>query len=92
MSLDSAFDHGHTIDVGQIVEGDCPVQGLVVEEFARVKIDGRGYGILRLHGVTRSELEFAMEAGSDKLMDKLKRAGVYPRTSIRRRESVELAV
>jgi hypothetical protein len=91
MSLEGVFEHGHTVDIGQIVGPDYPLQGLVVEEFARVTVDGRGYGILRFHGVTRSELEFAMESGTDELLERLGRAGVYPRTSIHRRESVETA-
>ena len=91
MSLETVFEHGHTVDIGQIVGADCPLQGLVVEEFARVTVDGRSHGILRFHGVTRSELEFAMESGSDELLERLGRAGIYPRTSIHRRESSETA-
>jgi hypothetical protein len=91
MSLEGVFEHGHTVDIGQIVGPECPLQGLVVEEFTRVTIDGRGYGILRFHGVTRSELEFAMEFGTDELLERLRRAGIYPRTSIHRRESIETA-
>jgi hypothetical protein len=91
MSLESVFEHGHTVDIGQIVGPDCPLQGLVVEEFASVTVGGRDYGILRFHGVTRSELEFAMESGTNELLERLGRAGVYPRTSIHRRESVKTA-
>ena len=91
MSLESAFAHGHTIDVGPVVGADCPLQGLVVEEFARVAIDGQSYGILYFHGVTRSELEFAMESGTDQLLARLRRADIYPHTSIHRKESVETA-
>src|SRR5687767_6103085 len=39
MSLESVFEHGHTVDIGEIVGPDCPLQGLVVEEFARATID-----------------------------------------------------
>jgi hypothetical protein len=88
MSLDRAFGHGHTVDIGQVVESDFPLQGLVVEQFAHVLIDEAGYSILRFHGVTRPELEFGMEFGSDRLLERLKDAGIYPKTSIRRRESV----
>jgi hypothetical protein len=88
MSLESAFEHGHTVDIGQVVGPDCSLQGLVVEEFARVTIDGRNYGILHFHGVTRSELKFAMEVGTDDLLDRLKRAKVWPHTSIHRRDSI----
>lgn len=92
MSFNSLFEHGHSIDLGEIVGAECPMQGLVVEEYARVPIDGRAYGILRIHGVTRPELEFAMMFGTNRLLDCLKRGGVYPRTSIHRRESVETGV
>jgi|SRR5581483_2780094 len=91
MSLESAFGNGHTIDISALVGADCPVQGLVVEEFARVIVDGQPFGILFLHGLTRSELQFAMEAGADKVLGLLRRAGIYPRTSVRRKESVEIA-
>ena len=92
MSLESAFGQGHTVDIGQVVGPDCPLQGLVAEEFIRVTIDGIGYGILRFHGITRSELTFARECGSEELFERLGRAGIFPRTSIHRRESVETAV
>jgi hypothetical protein len=91
MSLECVFRQGHTIDISPVVGADCSVQGLVVEEFARVTIEGQPYGILYFHGVTRSELEFAMKVGADTLLERLKQAGIYPRTSIHRRESVEIA-
>lgn len=90
-SLTGVFGHGHTIDIGPVVGADFPLQGLVVEEFARVVVDGSNYGILRFHGVTRSELEFAMKSGTDELLERLERADIYPHTSIYRRESIETA-
>jgi hypothetical protein len=91
MSLENAFGHGHTIDIGQIVGADFPLQGLIVEEFAQVTIDGSAYGLLRFHGVTRPELAFAMEFGTDELLEQLDRSGIFPRTSIHRRQSIETA-
>ena len=91
MSLETAFADGHTIDIGPVVGANFPVQGLVAEEFDRVTVDGRGYGILYFHGVTRSELEFATVVGTDKLLQRLRQAGIYPRTNTRRKESVGLA-
>ena len=88
MSLEAAFGHGHTVDMSQVVKAGCPLQGLVVEEFARVQIDGNGYGILRIHGTTESELQFAKERGTDTLLEKFKRADIYPRTSTKRKQSV----
>lgn len=90
MSLESPFGHGHTIDIAPVVGTDFPVQGLVVEEFARLTIDGQCYGILYFHGVTRSELEFAMQSGADGLLERLRQAGIYPRTSVHRKESIAI--
>jgi len=90
MSLESVFGHGHTVDISALVKRSCPLKGLVIEEFARVVIDGCGYGILRLHGVTSAELKFAMKSGADQLLKRLEKSGVYPRTSIHRKESVVL--
>jgi len=87
MSMESVLGHGHTVDIAPVVGPDCPVQGLVIEEFARVPIDARDYGILRFHGVTRPELEFAMSCGADELLERLGVAGIYPRTSVHRSES-----
>lgn len=92
MSLECVFAHGHTIDVGPIVGKDCPLQGLVVEEFARVTVDGQNYGLLYFHGVTRAELGFAMKAGAHELLQRLRLAGVYPHTSVHRRESIATVV
>jgi hypothetical protein len=89
MSLESELGHGHTIDVGPMVGPKCAVQGLVAEEFARVTVAGEGYGFLYFHGVTRAELEFANEIGADELLERLRQAGVHPRTSLHRRQSIE---
>ena len=89
MSFSGVFAHGHTIDITPVVEPSCSIKGLVAEEFSRVQIDGRSYGILRFHGVTQPELEYAMESGVTELLARLKEAGVYPRT-ILNRESIKL--
>ncbi len=90
MSFESAFDHGHTVNISQTVESGCPIQGLVAEEFSQITIDDIPYAIFQFHGVTQSELDFAMEYGANALLDKLKYAGTYPNTSIHRLQSVTL--
>jgi hypothetical protein len=91
MSMDTVFDDGHTVDIGPVVKRRCPVQGLVVEEFARVTIDDSRYAIRQLHGVTRPELEFAMRRGAPVLLQRLRKAGIYPQTSTRRMKSIDSA-
>jgi hypothetical protein len=90
MSLDDVIKPGDTIDIRQVAGRGCWLQGLVIEEFARVSIDGRFYGLLRLHGLTGAELQFAREFGSERVLGYLRKAGVFPRTTVRLRESVGL--
>jgi hypothetical protein len=89
MSLDELFEPLETLDIGPLMASDFPLQGIVFEEFASLKIGRRKHGILRCHGVTRPELEFAIEFGSEKLLQRLKDAGISHRTSVRR-ESIKL--
>ena len=89
MSLESAFDHGHTVDISRIVPRSCPLKGLITEEYARVRIGRKSFGIMQVHGITRAELDFARRFGADKLLDALRHARIYPRTSPKRKESVE---
>jgi len=90
MSFKTAFEHGHAMDIGEAVGPGFPLQGVIIEEFARVSVDGRPHGIHRLHGVTRAELDFAVGSGTDKLLQLLKDAGIYPLTSIHRGNSVAM--
>src|SRR5262245_9005958 len=85
MSLEELFEHGHTLDIAPWVKKQFPVQGIAFEQFAKIKIGRRKYGILRCHGITRAELEFAQQQGVDRLIRHLKEDGVYPNTSIRRK-------
>ncbi|MCK6474394.1 MAG: suppressor of fused domain protein [Planctomycetes bacterium] len=85
MSLESTFGHGHTVDIGAFVKRKDPLQGLLLEKFATFQFEGESYGILRCIGITRPEMEFAIENGKDRLFRALKKAGVYPRTLVKRR-------
>jgi hypothetical protein len=85
MSLEVAFGHGHTLDIGPWVEADDPIQGIVFEKVAEKKFDGESYGVLRCIGITRAEMEYAQNRGAMALLTRLKKAGVYPNTAIRRK-------
>lgn len=84
MSMKVAFADGHTLDIGAWVEEDDPLQGILFEEIAVAKIDGAEYSTLRCLGITRREMEYALEEGSDELIARLQNAGVYPRTTVSR--------
>ena len=71
------------MDLGPVV-GDGPeIQGVAFEEFAFVDIKGTRYRILRVHGITRDELTFAIEKGTDALLARRRESGLYPRTHVR---------
>jgi hypothetical protein len=84
MSLETAFDHGHTLDIGGWVGSDYPLQGIAFEQFAAVSYEGRNYGILRCHGIAREELVFAQQHSVDQLLERLRIAGIYPKTNVDR--------
>lgn len=85
MTLDAAFDHGHTLDVGAWVGPRCRVQGILFERFSASVIGGHRFGILQLHGVARSQLDVAVRRGVDHVLATRRANGTYPCTSVRRR-------
>jgi hypothetical protein len=89
--LEELFEPGDTLDIGQWVSADAPIQGVVFEDAFCAELQGEHCGLLRCIGVTRPELEFAMKHGTPALIARLDRAHVYPHTMIHRRESIELA-
>ena len=80
MALDVAFGDGHTLDIGAWVEEPDSLQGITFEEVLVTEIGGEGYSILRCIGITRDEMEYALEQGSHNLIARLQDAGVYPHT------------
>jgi hypothetical protein len=91
LGLEELFEPGDTLDIGQWVSADAPIQGVLFEEAFCAELLGEHCGLLRCLGVTRLELEFAMKHGSRALIERLERAHIYPQTMIHRKESVELA-
>jgi len=84
MSLDVAFGDAHTLDIGRWVKPRGPIQGVAFEKFACVEIGGEKFGILRCIGITRPELKYAQKHGVPALVTRLKEAGAYPNSSVRR--------
>lgn len=86
-SMEMKFGHRHTIDIAACSESDEVIQGVICEREATARIDGKKYGVMRVIGVTRPELDFGVKRGIPQLLKKLKDAGVYPHTNVIR-ESV----
>lgn len=84
MSLQTAFGHGHTVDIGRVAGQDASIQGVLLQSECRLQIDGESYAILRVIGITRAEMEFKRSEGSDALVEALKLLDVYPHTLVHR--------
>lgn len=83
MSCETAFGDGHTLDIGPVVDPTSPVQGFLFQRFSHTRIKLKKYGILRLHGISRRELETAQARGANSVLQTRKRIGIYPRTTLR---------
>ena len=84
MTFETAFDHGHTMDIlPWLDDPKFPVQGVIFEEFSSSQIDGGRFGIFRVHGVSRIELDVAREKGSNAVLMRRKKQGRYPFTFAR---------
>ena len=86
-TMEFKFGHRHTLDIGVWGDDDAKFQGLLLERESTAKYDGKKYGVMRVIGLTRAELDFAVKKGVPQLITKLKKAGVYPNT-LMERESV----
>lgn len=90
LSTEAVLGHGHTVDIGGLVKKRSPIQGIALETFASMEIDGEPYGIFQCHGLLREEMEFAQQHGVEELLGWFRREGIYPRTSVRRKKPVDL--
>jgi putative acetyltransferase len=88
--LQEGFEAGDTFDIGPWVGSDAPLQGVIFEDAFHAEVQQERCGLLRCIGVTRHELEFAVRRGTPALVECLQRAGIYPRTLVHRKGSIEL--
>jgi hypothetical protein len=84
MSLETAFENGHTLDISPWVDPSASIQGVVFERLYEVRIENLPFAVMRVIGVTRTELDYTYENGVDELLERLKNAGVYPNTATQR--------
>lgn len=88
MSLDIAFGDSHTLDISPWVGDDAAIQGVVFEKVASVNIEGEPFGVLRVVGVSRAELEHAQEHGVEALVAHLQAVKQYPCTRVQRESTL----
>jgi hypothetical protein len=85
-SYDTRLDPGDTCDIppDDSDEGFCLVLDEFKSEGNEFVINGRKHGLLLVIEVFRSEMEYAMEKGSNRLLDLLKEKGHYPYSDLDR--------
>lgn len=82
------FGPRHTIDLGPLAQPTDSLQGVLFETAVATEIDKKPFGILRVIGITRPELKYKIEHGSEALLDLLKSAHIYPNTLVGRNSVV----
>jgi hypothetical protein len=83
-TVEEAFDVGHTADITAWVSPDCPIKGLLFTKLVSFEFHEQPFGALLCIGITRAELDYAIEHGSEKLLTLLETAGVFPVTNTER--------
>ena len=85
--LEEVFDPGDTMDISAW-GAPFGLEGIVFEAAFSTQIRNvlrrEKCGLLRCIGITQAELEFARSQGAEALVERLKRAGVYPKTVLNR--------
>lgn len=86
MTLQVVFEPGDTLDIGPWVQPGEQIQGVVFEEGLRMELFSDNKmeqcGLMQIIGITRSELNFALNNGTRALIEDLKKRDEYPRTTI----------
>lgn len=65
-TLEVVFDVGHTLDITAWVENTCAIKGLLLTQLISSQFSEQPFGSLLCIGVTRAELDYALEQGSRK--------------------------
>jgi hypothetical protein len=77
-TLNEVFDERDTVDITAWVEATSPIQGLLLTKLVSFEFDRQNFGVLLCVGVTRAELDYALENGSEKLLKILEDSGAFP--------------
>ena len=67
MTLEAEFGHLDTLDIGPWVAEDAPIQGILFSLEYTVVIDGEQYAVFRCSGLTRAQLERAVNGAADEV-------------------------
>jgi hypothetical protein len=83
-TLEEVFDVGHTLDITAWVEDTRAIKGLLITQLISFRFSEQPFGALLCIGVTRAELDYALEHGSRKLIGLLESESSFPCTDLSR--------
>jgi hypothetical protein len=75
---------GETMDIDSATPEDSKIKALLFDTYGTFTMFGTQYDIRLCLGITKDELQYKFEHGSEALLAKLKEAGVYPITDLNR--------
>ncbi len=84
-TFDAALNPGETMEIGAALPENSTVTALLFVSYRQFKVNDTSAGILLCIGITDSELEECQTSGTDGVLAKLKRGGVYPFTDTERK-------
>lgn len=81
---------GETMDIDSATPANSRIKAFLFDTYAPFTLFGQIFELRLCLGITKPELQFKMEYGSERLLELLKRHGVYPFTELER-DSVPLS-
>src|SRR5260221_13681155 len=80
---------GETMDIGSATPAGSTIEAFVFDTYAILELFDQQVDLRLCLGITKDELGFQREYGSDRLLELLKSQGVYPFTHLVR-QSIQL--
>ena len=76
---------GETMDIDSATAADSAIKAFLFDTYATFTLFGEEFELRLCIGITKAELQFKMQHGSEKLLELLKSHSVYPFTDLKRR-------
>ena len=75
---------GESMDIDEATPPESQIKAFLFDTYATFTLFGYPNELRLCIGITKAELQFKMQHGGDKLLERLKRDGVYPFTDLER--------
>jgi hypothetical protein len=88
-TLEAYIGAGETMDIDSATPTDSRIKAFVFDTYRTLTLFGQEFDLRLCLGITKAELQFTIEHGTEELLARLKNHGVYPYTVLDR-ESIPL--